>query len=264
VVYELGDPSLKPETSLEEDLAFGLHTGDIQFELDVFNNNIHDFIYAKSLQSVSGGDSINNSLNAAGLGEAPVYKYTQGKARLYGGELSVTVHPSMIPWLSFNSGVSVVYGSLLNTPDSVKYLPFVPPARITAELKFLIPPPGHQLKNIYIKAGILDCFRQDKIYLQSAIYNGLSTAVTPYEYAASRAATEGYALFNAGLGGDVLSRGRTALQVFVQCDNLFNTAYMDYMSRFKYYPVNYTTGRVGVFNMGRNVSVRILIPLGVN
>jgi len=36
---------------------------------------------------------------------------------------------------------------------------------------------------------------------------------------------------------------------------------MDYMSRFKYLPVNYTTGRVGVFNMGRNLSVKLLIPL---
>jgi len=264
VVYEIGDPSLRPETSLEEDLAFGLHSKDIQFELDLFNNNIHDFIYAKGLQSVSGGDSINNSLNAAGLGEAPVYKFTQGKAQLYGGELSVTVHPSTIPWLSLNSGVSMVYGSLLHTPDSVKYLPFVPPARITAEVRFLIPPPGHRLKNLYIKAGILDCFRQNKVYLQSAIYNGLNTAVTPYEYAASRAATNGYALFNAGFGGDILSNGRKAVQVFVQCDNLFNTGYMDYMSRFKYAPVNYTTGRVGVFNMGRNVSVRILVPLGLD
>ncbi len=36
---------------------------------------------------------------------------------------------------------------------------------------------------------------------------------------------------------------------------------MDYMNRFKYYPVNYTTDRVGVFNMGRNVSIKLDIPI---
>jgi iron complex outermembrane recepter protein len=36
---------------------------------------------------------------------------------------------------------------------------------------------------------------------------------------------------------------------------------MDYMSRFKYYPVNYNTDRVGVFNMGRNLSIKLIIPI---
>ena len=36
---------------------------------------------------------------------------------------------------------------------------------------------------------------------------------------------------------------------------------MDYMSRFKYLPVNYTTDRVGVFDMGRNLSVKVIIPI---
>ncbi|TDW95767.1 TonB-dependent receptor [Dinghuibacter silviterrae] len=261
VVYEIGDPALKPETSLEEDLVFGVRSKDVQVELDLFNNSIHDFIYAQGLQSVFGGDSINNSLNAAGLGDAPVYKYTQGKAQLYGGELSLDIHPSGLRWVELQSGLSVVYGSLLHAPDSVKYLPFVPPTRITADLKFNVLPSAKGVKNAYLKIGVLDCFEQKDVYQQYAIYNGLNTALTPFEYAASRSATKGYVLFNAGLGGDIPSRGRTACQVFIQCTNLFNTAYMDYMSRFKYYPVNYTTDRVGVFNMGRNLSVKLLIPL---
>ncbi|HXB93409.1 MAG TPA: TonB-dependent receptor, partial [Puia sp.] len=76
VVYEIGDPKLTPETSLEEDVAVGINSPDVSMEADLFYNNIHNFIYAQGLQSVFGGDSINNSLNAAGLGAAPVYKYT--------------------------------------------------------------------------------------------------------------------------------------------------------------------------------------------
>ncbi len=39
--------------------------------------------------------------------------------------------------------------------------------------------------------------------------------------------------------------------------------YMDYMSRFKYYDVNYSANpiRVGVFNMGRSAGIRLVVPL---
>ena len=127
VVYEIGDPNLNPETNLEEDLAVGINSKDVTAEIDVFNNSIRNFIYAEGLKSVFGGDSINNSFNQAGLGEAPVYKYTQGQARLYGGELSLNIHPNSLRWLEWNSTLSVVFGGLLHVPDSVKYLPFVPP-----------------------------------------------------------------------------------------------------------------------------------------
>jgi len=106
--------------------------------VDGFYNSINDFIYAKGLLSVFGGDSINNSLNAAGFGAAPVYKYVQGKARLYGGELSLDIHPSIVPWIEFNSTASYTDGGLTGVPDSTKYLPFVPPVKITADLKFHI------------------------------------------------------------------------------------------------------------------------------
>lgn len=261
VVYEIGDPTLKPEVSLEEDLAFGINSADVDLEVDMFHNGIRDFIYARGLESVYGGDSINNSLNAAGLGAAPVYKYAQTRAQLYGGEVAFNLHLRSLPWIELSSSLSVVYGGLSGAPDSIKYLPFVPPTRITADLKFPVKKVGASIRNAYLKAGILDCFQQSDIYRQYAIYNGLSTALTPYEYTASETATKGYALFSAGLGGDIVAHGRTICSAYLICTNLFNTGYMDYMSRFKYDPVNYTTGRVGVFNMGRNVSVKMVVPL---
>jgi iron complex outermembrane receptor protein len=261
VVYEIGDPSLKPETSLEEDLSIGLNSKDLSFEVNGFYNSIHDFIYAKGLLSVFGGDSINNSLNAAGLGAAPVYKYVQGKANLYGGEFTLDIHPSAAQWLELFTSASYVNGGLTGVADSTKYLPFVPPVKITADIKFHIRKIGKGIQNGYVKIGMLDCFQQSNVYQQYAIYTGLNTAQTPFEYAASKAATSGYMLFNAGIGGDLQSKGHTFCKIYITVNNLFDTPYMDYMSRFKYYPVNYTTKRVGVFNMGRNVSLKILIPL---
>jgi iron complex outermembrane recepter protein len=261
VVYEIGDPTLKPETSLEEDVAFGINSKDIGFELCLFNNRFNNFIYAMGLQSVFGGDSINNSLNAAGLGAAPVYKYTQTRANLYGGEVALNIHPETLPWVAFDATLSMVYGSLAGLPDSTKYLPFVPPTRITGDLRFPIKRVGDKVRNAYIKIGVLNCFEQKYIYRQYAIYNGLSTALTPFEYQASTTATKGYTLFNAGIGGDIFSKGFSICSIYLSCTNIFNSTYMDYMSRFKYYPVNYSTGRVGVFNMGRNFSFKVVIPI---
>jgi iron complex outermembrane receptor protein len=260
VVYEVGDKNLTPETSLETDLTFGVNGKDVSFQMDLFNNSINNFIYARGLKGKNGTDSINNALNAAGLGEAPVYKFTQGNAQLYGGEAALSVHPTSVRWFEFNSALSMVYGGLKNVPDSVKYLPFVPPTRITADVRFNIKT-GDALKNVFFRFGMLNAFSQNNVYRQFAIYNGLNTALTPYEYKASASPTQGYVLFNASVGGDIVSEGKTICRVFITCNNLFDTPYMDYMSRFKYNPVNYITHRVGVFNMGRNISFKVVIPL---
>lgn len=261
VVYEIGDPHLQPETSVEGDITFGMSTKDIGVEINLFNNSIQQFIYAKGLTSMLGGDSINNSLSAVGFGAAPVYKYTQGKANLYGGEMSINIHPTAIKSIEFNTSLSIVNGGLKHVTDSMKYLPFMPPTRITADIKYHIKTDGSVFKNMYIKFGALSCFAQNNIYRQYAIYSGINTALTPYEYAASNTATKGYTLFNAGAGSDIVSKGKTICSIYLNCTNLFDTDYIDYMSRFKYFPVNHTTGRVGVFNMGRNVSIKLLIPL---
>ncbi|HWY99059.1 MAG TPA: TonB-dependent receptor [Bacteroidia bacterium] len=264
VVYEIGDPTLKPETNIEEDFTFGINSKTVTFEANVFNNSISDYIYAKGLLSVLGGDSINNSLNAVGLGAAPVYKYAQTGATLNGGEVSMDIHPEVIPWIDLDLSYSMVNGQLNGISDSTKYLPFVPPNRFIAELKFHIKKIGKSIDDAYIKFGLANYSEQSKVYEQYAIYSGLNTASTPFEYAASISATKGYTLFNLGFGGNIMASGHKFCELYIVCNNLTNLAYMDYMSRFKYLPVNYTTDRVGVFNMGRNVSVKLIIPFSFN
>ncbi len=260
VVFELGDHTLKPETSMEEDFAFGINSKDVSFEVDGFMNNISDFIYAKGLQSVLGGDSLNSSLSLI-FGPSPVYKYEQTDAELMGGELALDIHPSTLPWFDFNATVSYVDGGLKNVPDSIKYLPFVPPMRITAGLKFHIKNIGKGIHNAYIKVGVLSVAQQNHVYQQYANYSGLTTA-NP-EFAVSKAAQAGYTLFNAGIGGDLMAKGKKFCELYIMCNNLLDAGYMDYMNRFKYLPINYTTNRVGVFNMGRNVSIKVVIPFNL-
>jgi iron complex outermembrane receptor protein len=42
--------------------------------------------------------------------------------------------------------------------------------------------------------------------------------------------------------------------------NLGDVAYQNHLSRLKYAAENLATGRVGVYNMGRNFSIKLNIP----
>ena len=273
-IWEIGDPNLKPEMSLEGDLAVGMNGKDVNFEVDGFINSIQHFIYAHGLKSVYGptignnftGDSVNNTLLP--FPQSPVYKDTQGVALMGGVEVSLDIHPAAAQWFGFNTTFGMVTGGLRNVADSVKVLPFVPPARLTADLRINLNkigknnPMSKVIRNSYIRFGVQYCFEQKKLYAQSAIYSGLDPVGTPFEYAASRTATPGYVLLNLGAGGDIVNHnGRTVLKLSFIVNNLANTTYMDYMSRFKYLPVNPVTNRVGVFNMGRNISIKLDIPI---
>ena len=75
-------------------------------------------------------------------------------------------------------------------------------------------------------------------------------------------ATPGYTLINAGLGTDVANiQGRTLFSVYLTANNLFDVGYQSHLSRLKYAEYNLANGRRGVFNQGRNVSVRLVVPL---
>ncbi len=257
VVYEIGNPNLKPESSLEFDISPGIQTKDVTAEVDPFVNNIHNYIYPKQLKAKDGSDSLNSS--TIGFPDAPVFMYTQGDAVLTGLEAVLDIHPSKISWFDWYTGFSTVDAHLKNIPDSEKYLPFTPPARLRSEITLTAKKINKTLHNTYIRFGVFHSFEQNHIYDASQVYSQLSG----FEQMASISPTAAYTLLNAGLGSDILVHGRKSLSVYISVDNIANTPYMDYMSRFKYYPVNLGNGvdRVGVYNMGRNVSVKVLIPL---
>jgi len=256
VVYEIGDPLLKSESSLQYDFAVGVNSKNVTFEADVFSNNISNYIYPVHLFTKSGADSVNSS--TAGFGTAPVFKYQQGNAILYGGEIMLDIHPSLLRWLDFYTAFSTVNAYLQNQPDSAKYLPFTPPSRLRSELTFNIKKPGACFENSYFRLGVLYSFEQKNVYRQSSVYQGLSS----YELAASLAPTAAYLLLNAGIGSDIKQHGDKICSIYIAVNNIADVAYMDYMSRFKYYPVNLASNnRVGVYNMGRNISIKLIIPL---
>jgi iron complex outermembrane receptor protein len=64
------------------------------------------------------------------------------------------------------------------------------------------------------------------------------------------------------VGTDVAdAKGRTLFSLYVTANNLFDVAYQSHLSRLKYGDLNYATGRRGVYNIGRTLSVKVVVPL---
>ena len=74
--------------------------------------------------------------------------------------------------------------------------------------------------------------------------------------------TPDYTLLNFGFGSDFILKGKTICSLYISVNNLADIAYQSHLNRLKYAAVNYATGRTGVYNMGRKISFKLLVPIG--
>ncbi len=232
--------------SLQEDIGIAFSTAHITCEVDVFNNIISNYIYNEKVLNSHGQDSVI-------VPGSQTFQYQAAKAQLYGGEISFDIHPHPLDWLHFENSISILYALNKGVPgipisDSAKYLPFIPPMHTHSELCADIKKKFKYFSSIYAKVEMDYYAKQDKAYL------AFNTETT----------TPGYTLFNTGIGADVTSKGGNTLFSFhISGNNITDVAYQSHLSRLKYfeeYPNN-GSGRNGIYNMGRNISVKLLIPL---
>ena len=239
--YEYGDNNLKSETSLQLDGGVELNTEHLSLEASLFYNNIDNFVFYRKLQSASGGDS---TIIVDGS-PVPAYQFDQHKARLAGFEFVLDIHPHPLDWLHFENTFSYVEGKFSEAIEGVKDVPFIPAARLISQLGGTFYKEGKRLRNLSIKLEMDANFKQDKPF-------------TAYD---TETATPAYTLFNASLGSDIIRKSTTILSIYFNAINLTDVAYQNHLSRLKYAPENLVTGRTGVFNMGRNFSVKVNIPI---
>ena len=244
VRYEYGDQNIKSEISTQADASVELNSTHVSFNLAGYVNSFSNFIFYRKLESLNGGDSIitiNGQNNLA-------FKFDQRKASLAGIEATLDVHPHPIDWLHFQNTFSYVTGSLKESIEGTKNLPFIPAPKLLTELRGDFKKTGTNIKNFYVKVELDNTFRQNRGF----------TAFN------TETATPGYSIFNAGIGTDVADKkGKTLFTVNFAANNLTDVAYQSHLSRLKYAPQNLATGRNGVFNMGRNFSLKVNVPLTV-
>ena len=240
--YEYGQQNLKSEISLQLDGGIDINYEHFSIGAAVFYNGMTDFIFYRKLESVAGGDSLvlvdGDYINA--------FKFDQHNARLAGFEASVDIHPHPLDWLHFENTLSFVRGKFDKKIDGSDNLPLIPATRLTSELRASFKKAGKSMQNLYIKAGA------DKTFKQDNAFTGFDTETN----------TPGYTLLNAGAGADIINhKKKTVFSIHLGITNITDAAYQNHLSRLKYAAENRVTGRSGVFNTGRNFSIKLNIPL---
>ena len=239
--YEYGSANLKSETNNQIDIAYLVNTDHVTFELTPFANFISDYIFSEKLSSTFGGDSIPDPDNPA-----PAFKFAQGNATLVGGEIYLDVHPHPFDWLHIENSFSFVRATQNNQPDSTRYLPFTPAGRYHGELRGQFKKLGKTLNNVYLKFGV------DYTLDQNNFFKAYGTET----------ATPGYTLLSAGMGANLKNKkANNFLSIYISAENLADIVYQSHLSRLKYAPINPANGQKGVFNMGRNLSFKLIYNL---
>ncbi|HEX3383715.1 MAG TPA: TonB-dependent receptor, partial [Mucilaginibacter sp.] len=233
------------EFNLQEDIGAFLTLPNVSASVELFNNSIQNYIFQEQELNPDGSPVVTQGYNT--------FTYVQTKARISGGEFNLDIHP--VHWLHFENALSLTYGTNLGNggpvPDSLKYLPFIPPLHTHSELRGTFAKGFGSFRNVYAYVGFDHYNAQDKFF---AAY-GTETY------------TSGYNLLSAGFGGNIVNAaGNTVLKLFVEGTNLANVNYQSNMSRLKYFdnPVVPAGVQPGIFNMGRNVSFKVVIPFDLS
>ena len=253
-IYHVGNSNFKPEFSVQEDLGAFLTLPNVSASVEVFNNNIQNYIFQEQLLDAGGNPQrVDPDGQSDPNGEYSKFTYTQSKARINGGEVSLDIHP--VPWLHFENEASITRGQNLGTggrvPDSLKYLPFIPPLHTHSELRGTWNKGFGNLKQLYAFVGF------DHYSAQDHFFSAYGTETY----------TAGYNLLSAGIGGNLNNAaGKTVLKLFIEGTNLANVNYQSNMSRLKYFdnPVVPAGVQPGIFNMGRNVSFKVVVPFDLS
>ncbi|WP_439695578.1 TonB-dependent receptor [Mucilaginibacter sp. AW1-7] len=244
-IYHIGDKNFKPEFSLQEDIGTFLTLPNVTASIELFNNDISNYIYQQQILNPDGSPVYTQGYTT--------FTYVQSKARIYGGEVNVDLHP--ISWLHFENAMSLTYGENKGNggpvADSLKYLPFIPPLHTHSELRGTLNGGFGDFKNLYVFVGF------DHYSAQSRFFSAYGTETY----------TPGYNLLSAGFGGNIVNKtGQPIIKLFIEGNNLANVNYQSNMSRLKYFdnPTVPQGVRPGIFNMGRNISFKVVVPFGFN
>ncbi len=258
--YEIGNRDLKPEHSWQGDLGLDYSSRYLSLELALFLNRIDNYIFASA---VTPDASVTVS-EGSPEGSLRYFRYSQGDALLKGFEAGFDLHP--IHQLHIGSTFSMVDARQLGQPLETRYLPLTPAPRLTGEVKWEFTHNGdhhtsaphhtgesehhhrldHVFDNAYVAIGVEHYFRQNHYYMADD----------------TETATPAYTLLSLSAGTDILLRnGRKLCELYLIADNLLNSAYQSHLSRLKYADINNRTGRRGIYNPGRNITIKLIFPL---
>jgi iron complex outermembrane recepter protein len=245
--FEYGNELLRSEKSLQFDAAVEWSNEHMSIAGNIFYNTVKDYIFYQKLNAVAGGDSIIMDYAHDDAGEELyAFAFRQKDAHLYGAEFNVDFHPHPLDWLHVENSVSLIRGQFKEALDGSKNLPGIPSARWLSEVRIELFKKSKLIKNSFINLQL------DNVFAQNNPFTGYNTETQ----------TPAYTLLNIGYSTQIQHRNKTLFSVSLVGQNIADVAYQHHLNRLKYGPMNEATGRMGVFNMGRNFSFKVNIPIG--
>ena len=208
--YEIGNANLKNEQNFQTDLNIEYRNPHFELFVNGFYNHINNYIF------IAPNGVVTNGFDT--------YDYTQANANLFGGEAGIHFHPHPLDWLHITSSFESVTGK----KQSGENLPLIPANKW-----------NNSIKTEFKSAKYL----KDSFAVLNVVYTFDQNNPSQFE-----TKSNDYTLVNMGVGGKV-TFGKTAFDVNLNANNLFNKTYISHLSRLK---------NDGIPNIGRT------IVLGVN
>jgi iron complex outermembrane receptor protein len=224
--YEIGNSTLQPERSYSADLTLAYKTEAVRLELSGYANLMENFIYLRP-------DVQNPTVTIRGT--FPTFFYTQTLAFLRGvdGSIDAVLAGNAKENCRLGGTFSLVRGDNIVGQEP---LIFMPADRLRVFLRYereeLL-----GMKDVFLEASSMLVRRQDRFPAN------VDYTIPP----------EGYVLFDVSAGSSVEWEWLgTRLSWNVAVRNVMNTAFRDYLSRYRYF----------TDDAGRNVILRVSVPFG--
>ncbi len=233
---EKGKSDLLPERANGFIVGYQYDDKKWQIESEIFYKQIDDFIYLKP--------TYPPQLTIRGA--FPAFEFNQADARLYGGDIALSVQTG--DHINFKLKSTQLWAWNIADKD---WLIQMPPNMHEAAIEYIFTDVG-KWKQPYCKIEFTYTEKQNRVPSIGNIEVKQSDGTVSLEsdYAPPPAA---YTLASLELGTSFQTIDRP-INVILMVNNIFNTIYRNYMNAFRYY----------ADEMGTNISLRLKIPLAIH
>jgi iron complex outermembrane receptor protein len=92
------------------------------------------------------------------------FKFVAGNARLMGGEIRFDIHPHPLDWIHFENALSIVSATQDGQPDSTRFLPMIPAARLQSTIRINFKKMTRMFQNSYFNLEFEHYWKQEHFY----------------------------------------------------------------------------------------------------
>jgi iron complex outermembrane receptor protein len=219
--FETGNENLLPEQSFNTDVGLHYTRERWNLQVSVYSNYLQNFIFQQP----------DTQVTVTIRGSFPTWRYTQTDARLTGAELQWLYMPSKHWQVRISGAWLYAQNERMNKP-----LILMPSNRVMGSVVYVLPTLSKHVKKSEAEWSTQAIARQQRFPA------GEDYANPPAGYVIHSISWRNTFCF-----------GKQDVQFRISAHNLFNTAYRDYLSRFRYF----------TDEPGRNIVFSVQIPFQV-